>query len=192
VGDSVLGLAVAEHLFLKNPGASEGDLTLMKHHLVSTSTLAAVARSLELGSYIRMGRGEEKTRGREKSAILANTLEAVLAAVFFDNGYIAARACVGRLFADEFRRATPKGSLDYKTLLQETLQAKKLAAPIYKVVRSEGQPHERKFFVEAVWSDGRAEGSGTSIKSAEMMAASEALKAIGENNSKPAKRKSPN
>lgn len=192
VGDSVLGLAVAEQLFLKHPGASEGDLTLMKHHLVSTTTLANIARSLDLGSYVRMGRGEEKTRGREKSAILANTLEAVLAAVFFDGGYITARACVGRLFAEEFRKATPKGSLDYKTLLQETLQAKRLAAPVYNVVRSEGQPHERKFFVEAVWSEGRSEGSGTSIKSAEMMAASEALKAIGEDNSKPAKRNSSN
>lgn len=189
VGDSVLGLAVAEHLFLKNSNASEGDLTLMKHHLVSTTTLANIARSLDLGSYIRMGRGEEKTRGREKSAILANTLEAVIAAVFFDSGYISARACVGRLFADEFRNATPKGSLDYKTLLQETLQAQKLAAPVYNLMRSEGLPHDRKFFVEAVWSEGRSEGSGSSIKAAEMMAASEALKAIDQNNSNAVQRK---
>ena len=96
VGDSVLGLVVAEHLFLNNPGSSEGDLTLMKHHLVSTTTLAKIARTLNLGEFIRMGRGEEKTRGREKPAILADTLEAVIAAVFFDSGYIAARACVGR------------------------------------------------------------------------------------------------
>ena len=189
VGDSVLGLVVAEHLFLNNPGSSEGDLTLMKHHLVSTTTLAKIARTLNLGEFIRMGRGEEKTRGREKPAILADTLEAVIAAVFFDSGYIAARACVGRLFADEFRSATPKSSLDYKTLLQETLQAQKLSAPVYTLVKSEGQPHERKFFVEAAWSDGRSQGTGSSIKAAEMMAAHEALKALRENNSNPAKRK---
>ena len=178
VGDSVLGLAVAEALYLKNPSLHEGDLTLMKHHLVSTSTLAGVATSLKLGGFIRVGRGEEKTGGREKQAILADTLEAVIAAVFFDGGYVQARSVVSNLFAKEFRKATPKSSLDYKTLLQETLQARKLAAPVYKLLRSEGQPHDRTFYVEAAWADGRATGSGRSIKAAEMMAASEALKSL--------------
>ena len=75
---------------------------------------------------MRVGRGEEKTGGRRKQAILADTLEAVIAAIFFDGGYISARAFIIRIFAEEFRRATPKTSLDYKTLLQETLQADKL------------------------------------------------------------------
>lgn len=178
VGDSVLGLVVAEELFSKNPTLSEGDLSLMKHRLVSTSTLAKIAATLRLGEAIRMSRGEEKTGGRKKSAILADTLEAVIAAVFFDRGYMGARAFVTRILVDELQLATPQSSLDYKTLLQETLQSRKQSAPTYSIVRTEGQPHERTFFVEASWDAGKAQGTGSSIKSAEMMAASEALKAL--------------
>ena len=178
VGDSVLGLVIAEQLFVKNPTLTEGDLTLMKHRLVSTATLAEAGSRLELGSYIRMGRGEDKTGGRKKAALLADTLEAVLAAVFFDGGYVSARTVVARVFAEELRTASPKGSLDYKTLLQETLQARKLAAPRYELVRTEGQPHSRTFFVEARWDAGSSSGSGRSVKLAEMMAASEALKLL--------------
>jgi ribonuclease-3 len=178
VGDSVLGLAIAEELFVQNPKLSEGDLTLMKHRLVSTATLAELGKEIALGEFVRFGRGEEKTGGRKKQALLANTLEAVIAAVFFDGGYIEARVFIKKIFADELKRATPEGSLDYKTLLQETLQARKLAAPKYKVVKTEGLPHARTFSVEAVWSDGKAVGSGSSIKLAEMMAASKALQLI--------------
>jgi len=178
VGDSVLGLAVAEQLYLRNPESSEGDLTLMKHHLVSTATLEKVAKNLSLGKYMRVGRGEEKTGGRRKQALLADTLEAVIGAIFFDGGYIPARAFVNRIFADEFRGATPKTSIDYKTLLQETLQAEKLSAPVYSVVETNGPPHERKFLVEAVWKTGSVRGKGTSIKAAEMMAANLALKKL--------------
>jgi ribonuclease-3 len=131
---------------------------------------------------MRVGRGEEKTGGRRKQALLANTLEAIIAAIFFDSGYISARAFINRIFAEEFRSASPQASLDYKTLLQETLQAQKLAAPVYTLVKTEGPPHERKFFVEAVWENGRIEGTGSSIKSAEMTAASLVLKKL--NNSK--------
>lgn len=178
VGDSVLGLAVAEQLFTLNPSFSEGDLTLMKHYLVSTETLAKLAKKLKLGDFLRIGRGEEKTGGRKKSAILANTLEAVIGAIFFDTGYISARAFINRIFADEYRLATPRTSLDYKTLLQETLQARKLAAPAYAVVKTDGPPHERTFLVEAKWQAGKARGKGTSIKSAEMAAAKSALKKL--------------
>lgn len=188
VGDSVLGLVVAENLYLKNPDLHEGDLTLMKHRLVSTPTLAKVASSIDLGSYLRIGRGEEKTGGREKHAILADALEAVIAAVFFDGGYIAARSFVLKIFAEEFRDATPRSSLDYKTLLQETLQAEKLSAPVYSLVRTEGEPHQRRFYVEAVWDGGRAEGSGSSIKSAEMRAASKALEELRSHNGAEPKR----
>ena len=175
VGDSVLGLAIAEQVFRNNPSLSEGDLTLMKHHLVSTVTLAKIAAALDLGRYIRVGRGEEKTGGRKKQALLANTLEAVIGAIFFDSGYVAARVFIGRIFIDELRNATPKSSLDYKTLLQETLQAEKFTAPSYNLIRSDGPPHQRTFYVEAIWESGKANGQGTSIKAAEMMAASEAL-----------------
>lgn len=178
VGDSVLGLAVAEQLYLKNPNASEGDLTLMKHHLVSTETLAKHASALGLGDFMRVGRGEEKTGGRRKQALLADTLEAIIAAIFFDTGYISARAFITRLLAEDLKRATPRTSIDYKTLLQETLQANKLSAPVYKVVKTEGPPHQRTFFVEAQWDGGAVSGQGNSIKQAEMMAANLALQQI--------------
>ncbi len=187
IGDSVLGLAIAEQLFAKNPNAAEGDLTLMKHRLVSTATLAGIGDSLELGSYLRLGRGEEASGGREKPQLLANVLEAIIGAIFIDSGYVAARAFVSRIFADELKSVTPKSSVDYKTLLQERLQAKKMSAPTYTLVRSEGQPHDRTFHVEAVWAEGKAAGSGRSIKAAEMMAASEALKTIDASSEKRSK-----
>ncbi|MEJ7847338.1 MAG: ribonuclease III [Pyrinomonadaceae bacterium] len=178
VGDSVLGLSVAEQLYTANPTLSEGDLTLMKHHLVSMATLAKLAQEMDLGEFVRVGRGEEKTGGRKKQAILADTLEAIIAAIFFDGGYDAAKAFVAGIFETEMSSVTPKGSLDYKTLLQETLQAEKLSAPSYLLVKTDGQPHARTFFVEAAWETGKSEGTGRSIKSAEMMAASEALKML--------------
>lgn len=189
VGDSVLGLVVAERLYLRNPGASEGDLTLMKHYLVSTGTLAKLAGALGLGDFIRIGRGEEKTGGRRKNALLANTLEALIGAVFFDAGYAAAHDLIVSVFSAEFDNATPKASIDYKTLLQETLQAEKLSAPVYSVIRTDGPPHQRTFFVEAVWTGGKVNGTGGSIKSAEMMAASEALKQLAKEKAALAKTK---
>ena len=189
VGDSVLGLAIAEQLYLRNPQSNEGDLTLMKHHLVSTNTLAKIAIELNLGDFIKVGRGEEKTGGRRKQALLADMLEAIIGAIFFDSGYISARIFVTRIFADELRSATPKTSIDYKTLLQETLQAEKYSAPLYSVIKTEGPPHNRTFFVEAVWENGKVHGQGNSIKSAEMMAANEALKTLEKAKSKLSKRK---
>ncbi|HEV7643058.1 MAG TPA: ribonuclease III [Pyrinomonadaceae bacterium] len=175
VGDSVLGAAVAEYLYKKNPDATEGELTLMKHHLVSTATLARLAEELKLGDFLRVGRGEEKTGGRKKQALLADALEAVIAGVFFDRGYISARNLVHRLLAEEFTRITPGSALDYKTLLQEKLQAAKKSAPKYTVIETEGPPHSRTFYVEANWDGGKMRGQGLSIKAAEMMAAKLAL-----------------
>lgn len=179
LGDSVLGLIIAEELFSSHPERSEGDLTLMKHHLVSTVTLAKVAEHLGLGDFMRVGHGEEKTGGRKKQALLANTLEAVIAAVFLDGGYSAARVFVKRLFADEIRTTSPKSSIDYKTMLQEALQSDRMSAPAYSVVSTDGPPHERTFLVEAVWATGKSRGEGTSIKAAEMKAAQEALNILG-------------
>jgi ribonuclease-3 len=179
VGDSVVGLVVAEELFKNHLELSEGDLTLMKHHLVSTEMLAKRAKKIDLGSYLRVGHGEEKTGGRRKQALLANTFEALIAGVFFDGGYVAARTVIRRLMAEEFKSVTPKASLDYKTLLQETLQAEKLPAPVYNLLKSDGPSHKRVFEVEATWNDSRTVGTGSSIKSAEMQAASKALKVLG-------------
>ncbi|HYJ90867.1 MAG TPA: ribonuclease III [Pyrinomonadaceae bacterium] len=178
VGDSVLGLAIAEELYLKNPTLNEGHLTLMKHRLVSTETLARLAVDLNIGAFMRIGRGEEKTGGRGKHALLADALEAVIGAIFFDAGYIEARHFVRKIFSKELKKATPDTSVDYKTLLQEKLQAQRLTAPQYRVTKTEGLPHARTFSVEAVWETGTSAGQGSSIKSAEMMAAKAALESL--------------
>ncbi|MCB1023226.1 MAG: ribonuclease III, partial [Acidobacteria bacterium] len=178
VGDSVLGLAIAEELYKTNPDLSEGDLTLMKHHLVSSETLAKHADRLDLGAFMRIGRGEEKTGGRKKHAILADTLEAVIGAIFFDTGYPSARTFILDLFSNELKKITPKSSLDYKTLLQETLQGQKRDVPRYEVVKTEGPPHNRMFTVTAVWDRGTTTATGNTIKGAEMKAASLALDEI--------------
>ncbi len=178
VGDAVLGLAVVEYLFKKHPNATEGDLSLMKHHLVSATVLTKTAQKLGLGEFLRVGRGEEKTGGRRKSALLADTLEAVIAAIFFDSGYIAARGFVQDILRDEFKQASPSTTIDYKTLLQETLQAEKGIAPTYQVIKTEGPPHDRTFFVEAAWQGNSVRAEGPSIKAAEMSAASLVLQKL--------------
>ena len=178
LGDSVLGLVIAEEVFKAHPQKTEGDLTLMKHHLVSTSTLAKVAATLSLGDYVRFGRGEVKTGGRKKQALLANSLEALIAAVFLDGGYSAARVFVTRIFRDEIRQATPTNSVDYKTLLQELLQSQRGTAPSYRVVKTDGPPHDRTFTVEATWESGSSRGVGNSIKAAEMEAAGKAYEIL--------------
>lgn len=179
IGDSVLGLAIAEYLFRENPKMDEGRLTLMKHRLVSTAMLASISERLGVGQVLMVGRGEEKTGGRTKPAILADTLEALIGAVFMDAGYDAVSEVIRGLFARELENATPESSLDYKTLLQETLQARKLSAPQYELTKTEGMPHERTFFVHAGWDGGDSFGVGSSRKSAEMTAACEALKMLG-------------
>lgn len=178
VGDSVLGLVIAEYLYTAYPSLDEGDLTLMKHRLVSTETLAKIAEELDLGKFLRLGKGEERSGGRGKPAILADALEAVFGSVFFDSGYNAARRSILKVYADELRKASSEGSQDYKTMLQERLQARKMQAPVYSLVKAEGMPHSRTFVVEAAWNGGRTMGTGRSIKSAEMMAASEALEIL--------------
>lgn len=175
VGDSVLGLVIAEELYKRNPEMSEGDLTLMKHYLVSTETLGKISSNLTLGNYLKVGRGEEKTGGRKKQALLADALEAIIAAIFFDSGYVTARTFINSIFVEEFKNATPKTSIDYKTLLQETLQAAKQSAPKYHIVKTEGLPHQRTYHIEVIWDSGKICGSGSSKKNAEMQAASLAL-----------------
>src|SRR5204862_5420863 len=126
VGDSVLGLVIAHYLFEANPHLTEGDLSRMKHRLVSTTTLARVARRLGIGEHLRVGRGEEKSGGRRKRALLADVFEAVLAAVYLDGGYDAAVAFVQHALAEALAAASPESAAaaDYKTLLQERVQAR--------------------------------------------------------------------
>lgn len=179
VGDSVLGLAISEQIFLHNKESNEGEMTLMKHNLVSADTLAEVARELGLGKFLRLGKGEERSGGRERRTILSNAVEALIGAIFFDGGYVQARSVVRSLYGDRIREVTPGASLDFKTLLQETLQADRRPAPVYSVIKTEGPSHARSFTVQASWDSGSSLGTGGSIKAAEMEAARNALEAFG-------------
>ena len=181
VGDSVLGLVIAEELFRGYPDVTEGELSRMKHRLVSTQTLARAARRLGLGEHLRIGRGEEKTGGRRKRALLADVFEAVLAAVYFDSGFDAARDFVLRALAEELEQSTPESAAaaDHKTLLQERLQAERRVTPFYEVVETEGPPHRRVFHVDVCWEDKRVRGQGGTIKAAETDAARRAYEQMG-------------
>lgn len=177
VGDSVLGGVIADALFHAYPEVTEGELSRMKHRLVSTQTLARVAKRLAIGDFLRMGRGEEKTGGRRKRALLADAFEAILAAIYLDGGFDAAAAFVHHALGEELAEANPESAAaaDYKTILQERLQADHRTTPNYKVVGTEGPPHRRLFHVEVTWDGKQVRGEGYTIKAAEICAASRAL-----------------
>jgi ribonuclease III len=182
VGDSVLGLVVADYLFQSYRKSTEGELSRMKHRLVSATTLTRAAKRLSLGDYLRVGRGEEKTGGRTKAALLADAFEAVLAAIFFDGGYDSAKAFVHLALDHEFASVDPEvaAAADYKTLLQERHQAEFGVPPRYEVVKTAGPPHRRSFCVEVHWHGGSVRGEGHTIKSAEAVAARNALEQMQE------------
>src|SRR6266576_1190404 len=178
LGDSILGLIVADYLFKAYPGATEGELSRMKHRLVSEPTLAKASTYLRLGEFVRFGRGEEKSGGRSKHALLADVFEAVTGAIFLDGGLEAARDFVNHALGAELRAADPvaAAAADPKTMLQEKLQASHQPTPQYTVVETLGPPHRRMFHVELKWNGGVARGEGQTIKAAEAAAAQAALK----------------
>jgi ribonuclease-3 len=178
LGDSILGLIVANYLFKASPGASEGELSRMKHRLVSEPTLAKASTELRLGEFVRFGRGEEKSGGRRKHALLADVFEAVTGAIFLDGGLEAATAFVELALGEQLRNADPiaAAAADPKTTLQEKLQATHQPGPQYTVIETLGPPHRRMFHVELKWNGGTARGEGPTIKAAEAAAAQEALK----------------
>jgi ribonuclease-3 len=180
VGDSVLGLIVADYLFQSYPDVTEGELSRMKHTLVSAPTLARASERLGIGEYVRVGRGEEKSGGRAKHALLADVLEAVLGAIFMDGGLSAATDFIHLALADELERADPESAAaaDFKTLLQERLQANNHDSPQYDVVETTGPPHRRTFHVELSWSGGSVRAQGRTIKAAETAAARLALEKL--------------
>ena len=177
LGDSVLGLIVADYLFKAYPGASEGELSRMKHRLVSAPTLAKTSTELGLGEFVRFGRGEEKSGGRRKHTLLADVFEAVTGAIFLDGGLEAAAKFVERALGDDLRRADPiaAAAADPKTMLQEKLQATRQPVPQYTVIETLGPPHKRMFHVELKWDGGSTRGEGPTIKAAEAAAARAAL-----------------
>jgi ribonuclease-3 len=176
----VLSLVVSEQLALLLPQATEGALSKHKARLVSESVLADLARRLELGGCLRLGRGEEVSKGREKGSLLADAVEALIAAVHLDGGLESARRVVAKLFEHELaavasRRHRP-GEDDYKTQVQEWCQRRFDTLPSYAVVREHGPDHDKVFDVE-VTVNGEVVGRGTgrSKKEAEQSAAKQAL-----------------
>jgi ribonuclease-3 len=177
LGDAVLGLVVNDHLYARFPESSEGDLTKMKSLLVCGARLSEVAVACDLGIHIRMSRSEAATGGRRRSSILADTTEALIGAVYLDGGLAAARGVVKRLVLGGAERVLERRSLrNYKSRLQELIQARHKSPPRYKVLSVEGPDHDRLFRV-AVTYDGKVlgTGEGRNKKTAEQNAAQQAL-----------------
>lgn len=186
LGDAVLGVIVTESLYRTHPEHSEGDLARMRAATVSQRALAGTARTLNLGSYVLLGKGELSTGGREKDSILSDTLEAVFGAVFLCHGLEPTRRVVEALVGPTLRAAADLGAgLDWKTSVQEVAAARGLGAPVY-AVDGTGPDHARTFTArlllgETVWG----EGSGPSKKVAEQHAAEQAHRALAAESSPP-------
>lgn len=175
LGDSILGMVVAEHLYRNHPDLPEGDLTRTRAALVCEESLVEVAKELSLGEYLHLGKGEEAGGGRRRPSIQADAVEAVLAAVYLDGGIGSARKIIQRyILCREIEGLTrPR---DYKTALQELVQRESGQVLKYRLTGSEGPDHDKRFFVE-VDLNGTAIGSGKghSKKEAEQMAAKSAI-----------------
>ena len=176
LGDAVLGLAVTDALYRTHPDLPEGQLAKLRASVVNTRALAGVARELGLGRWLRLGRGEETTGGRDKNSILADTTEALLGAVYLDRGVDAALALVQRLFGPLMHAASQDGAaLDWKTALQELSATRGLGVPDYRLAES-GPDHAKSFTaVVHVGGSARGEGAGRSKKEAEQRAAESAF-----------------
>ncbi len=175
LGDSVLGLVVTDTLYRDHPALPEGQLAKMRASIVNAKSLAEVARTIGLGQYIRLGRGEVTTGGNDKPSILADTMEAVVGAVYLDCGLVAATDLLHRLFDPIIARAAGLGAaLDWKTSLQELTAQAGLGVPEYEVEQS-GPDHDKVFVAKILLVDGYyGEGSGKSKKEAEQVAAENA------------------
>jgi ribonuclease III len=178
LGDSVLSLIVSTILYHKRPGDAEGDLTNLRSYIVKTPSLSRASAELELGKHLRMSKGEELSGGRSNTQLLANTYEALLGAIYIDQGIEAATNFVIEtlvpLFEEEIEKGPPK---DAKSLLQEVTQEKTKQSPKYKILDTTGPDHA-KIFTVGVFVQGNQIGSGTGLSKqvAEEAAAAEALK----------------
>lgn len=181
LGDSVLGFVTAEFLFTQHPDLPEGDLTRIRAALVCEQSLYEVARKLDLGQYLKLGRGEESGGGRERTSILADATEAVFAAVYLDGGIAAASALIHRVLLEaEKEEAVEERRRDYKTALQELVQRQADQVLTYRMVGEQGPDHAKIFQAE-VQLNGAPLGTGTghSKKEAEQAAAKAALQTLG-------------
>jgi ribonuclease III len=178
-GDSILGFLISHFLFVRFPDAREGELTRMRAALVDEQNLFAVAARLGLGSFLVLGKGEERSGGREKRSILADACEAVIAAVFLDGGIRAARKVVRLLFEASDDETLSGSTRDYKSELQELVQSRSALAPKYELTGVDGPDHEKVYTVSVLLEGVPAgSGRGRSKKEAQQAAAREALAAM--------------
>jgi ribonuclease-3 len=180
LGDAVLSLVISEYLAACLPDSTEGALSKLKAQLVSEPSLERVARRLQLGGYLKLGRGEELSDGREKPSLLADAVEAILAAVYLDGGFEASRRVTLQIFAAEVSQVEVRmrrpGAEDYKTQFQEWCQKYHDTLPHYAAIRESGPDHDKRFDVEVtVRGEVVGAGSGRSKKEAEQQAAKQAL-----------------
>ncbi len=180
LGDSVLSIIVAEYLFTNFKNIPEGELTKLRASLVCEKSLCSFSRELELGKFLRLGRGEEKGGGRERDSILADAFEAVLAAMYLDGGMENARKHVLRFIKEELKNKDDEVFKDYKTALQEIIQRNPEESVSY-ILKSESGPDHNKFFEVEVHLNSNVigVGSGKNKKQAEQMAAKQALELMG-------------
>ena len=179
LGDAVLDLIVGYRLYALHAEADEGELSRLRAELVSAPSLARLARELALGDCLLLGRGEARSGGRDKESLQADSLEAVIGAVFLDAGYDAAEAIVCRMFEPFLQAAGAPVGQDYKTRLQELLQARQQQRPEYILAASSGPDHQRHYEVEVlVAGTALGRGAGTTKKRAEQEAARCALERL--------------
>ena len=181
LGDSVLGIVVTDTLYRTHSELPEGQLAKLRSAVVNSRALAEVARGLGLGEFVKLGRGEEATGGRDKASILADTLEAIIGSVYLDHGIEVAFDVVKRLFGPLIATSATLGAgLDWKTSLQELTAVAGIGVPDYRVTET-GPDHDKYFQADAfVGGTGYGHGSGRSKKEAEQQAAEEAWRAIRE------------
>ena len=183
LGDAILGWIIAEHLFQRFPSGQEGQLSRLRSRLVKGDTLAELARSKNIGDYLRLGQGELKSGGFKRSSILADAMEAIIGAIYLDAGETACAEVVTGWYADRLATLTLEDGLkDPKTRLQEFLQARKHEVPRYKVTATIGKDHQQTFTVSCTIdpADQPFVGKGSSRRKAEQAAAAIALAALGE------------
>ena len=178
LGDSILGMVVADHLYRNHPDLPEGELTRVRAALVCEESLVEVARELDLGEHLRLGKGEEAGGGRNRPSIRADAVEALLAAVYLDGGIGSARKLIQRFILSREVAGLTKPR-DYKTALQELVQRESGQVLAYRLTGEEGPDHDKRFFVEVTLNgDPIGAGTGRSKKEAEQMAAQAAIDAL--------------
>lgn len=177
LGDAILGLVIAESLYRQSDSLDEGDMTKLRAALVRQDSLAQLALSLGLGDYLYLGQGEDKGGGRKRARNLACAMEALIGAVFMDQGFESAKDLVTRLFSHNVRKVVDQGLvIDYKSKLQELVQAQRQERPTYRVVEAAGPDHDKTFWVEVLMGgEFLGRGCGKSKQSAEKEAAKQAL-----------------